>query len=60
MNNNPHGCHSTKAPERLKSEIVYHSSGKTSWSMRFTTDCQYSKAVQDDERCEECSQKFKT
>lgn len=47
------GCHSTISPNRFKSPIVVHSSGKKHWKHVMSTTCQYDQRPRDT-RCAGC------
>jgi hypothetical protein len=53
------GCHSDLVPDRCKSDLVFHSDGKTSWNYIFTRDCQYSKQDIIDHNCNGCTSRDK-
>jgi hypothetical protein len=47
----PYGCHNHA--ERTESQPVTHSSGRTQWPFRFSTDCQYDRQ-RTDQQCDGC------
>jgi len=53
------GCNSTLSPNRLQSELIYHSKGNVSWKNVFTRECQYIKQDIQDKGCTGCSQNRK-
>ena len=54
------GCHSQIAPNRLQSELIYHSKGNVSWANVFTKTCQYIKQENiNDDGCNGCDEKEK-
>ena len=49
----PYGCHHTRAPDKFKADIVFHSKGNVSWPARMSKSCQYDR-IDSDARCDGC------
>ena len=54
-----YGCHSDKAPDRCKHDLVFHSKGNVSLPYIFTRSCQYDQR-DNDSKCKECKHERKS